>query len=818
VVKFPNPVRSLISHLRYTARQLLKSPGFAITAVLILGLGIGANIAIFSLVNGVLLKPLPYPNADRLFHLYRVFKNDNTGGFDYPDFADYCAAQHSFSGLAAFDSDWFHLEGRGPTEQIPGLYVSGCFFSVMGRPLILGRPLDESDDKPGSAPVVVLSEHLWRTHFNSDPNIIDASIVLNSRSFQVVGVTPSQADEEFDVELYAPTNQDPDFAPNKKIRRGAPNYECVARLKDGVTLQQAQADLEVIQQNLIALYPATDAGFGIRTAPYLEGIVSDYATTVWLLEGASACLLLITCANVANLLLARARERLKEVSIRAALGAGRSRLIAQLLIESIMLSVGGAIIGMGIAAWSLQAIKSADSSNIPRVQEVTVDSASLAFVVVAVLVAALASGLFPAWTGSKANLASALNQEGERASGQRQRSQAILVAVQVALSCLLLTGAGLLMRSLQAIQNVSLGFRTDHVLTAEVYLVDAKYPTQAACNVFFDKLLARIQQLPGVTSAAMVDDLPFSGGFGMNAFGIVGQPDPLLKDMPISRSQIVSIDYFRTLGIPLLHGRLFNEQDGSDKEKVIVVSSEFADHFFPEQDPIGKQIHDVNSIGLKPNVYTIVGIVPVIQHDRPDFPRAPYQVYFLYSQSPYAPRITNDFTLVLHTQGDPRALTTGLRETLAGIDPNLPLTSVYPFDQVIYDSYASRRLQMTLVGAFSAAALVLAVVGLYGVLSYSITLRKRELSVRIALGAQLSDILQLILASGLKIAGIGLAIGLLAALLLNGLIERMLFGVSPADPVSFTASVLVLGSAAVVACLPPALRATRIDPIQALRE
>ncbi len=813
-------MRSLISHLRYTVRQLLKSPGFTVTAILILGLGIGANTAIFSLVNGVLLKPLPYPNADRLFHLYRTFKNSNTTNLDYPDFADYCASQHSFRALAAYDFDWFHLSSRGPAEQVPGLYVSGAFFEVMGRSLILGRPLDDGDDKPGSVAVVVLSEHLWRTHFDSDPNIIGTSITLNSRSFQVVGVTPGQADEESDVELYAPTNQDPDFAPNKKIRRGAPHYECVSRLKDGVTLQQAQADLEVIQQNLIALYPATDAGFGIRIAPYLDGVVSDYSTTVWLLEAAVACLLLITCANVANLLLVRAQERLKEVSIRAALGASRSRLVAQLLTESILLSFGGAIFGFGIAVWILQAIKSADSSDIPRVQEVTIDNGSLAFVLMVMLVTALASGLFPAWTGSRVNLTSALNREGERtgSSSHRQRSQAILAAVQVALSCLLLTGAGLLVRSLQAIQSVSLGFRTDHILTAEVYLADAKYPTQAACNVFFDKLLEKAQEMAGVISAALVNDLPFSGGFGMNAFGIVGQPDPPLKDLPISRSQIVSLDYFRTLGIPLLRGRLFNEQDGPDKEKVIVVTDELAARFFPEQDPIGKQIHDVNSIGLEPNVYTIVGIVPVIQHDRPDFPRAPYQIYFLYSQCPYAPRITNDFTLLLHTRDDPSALVNALRQTVVGIDPNLPLTTIYPLDQVIYDSFASRRLQMTLIGVFSAAALVFAVVGLYGVLSYSVSLRKRELSVRIALGAQASNIVGLVVGQGLKIAGIGLTVGLIAALLLNNLIEGTLFGVSAADPISVGISVLVLVAAALAACLAPALRATRIDLVRSLRE
>ncbi|HEX6564941.1 MAG TPA: ABC transporter permease [Chthoniobacterales bacterium] len=813
-------MRSLISHLRYTIRQLLKSLGFTATAVVILGLGIGANTAIFSLVNGVLLKPLPYPNADRLFHLYHTVKADNTNSFDYPDFADFCAAQHSFNGLAAYTLDWFHLSSRGPAEQIPGLYVTGSFFRVMGRPLILGRPLDEADDRPGSAAVVVLSEHLWRTHFNSDSDIIGTSVVLNSRSFEVVGVTPGQADEGSNVELYIATNQDPDFAPNKKIRRGAFYYDCVGRLRDGVTLQQATADLEVIQENLVAQYPATDAGFGVRVAPYLEGVVSDYSTTVWLLEGAVACLLLVTCANVGNLLLARAQERLREVSIRAALGASRSRLVAQLLTESVVVSVGGAILGIGIAVWSLQAIKSADASDIPRVQEVTVDNASLAFVFLVMLATALASGLLPAWTGSRVNLAYALNREGERAgtSSHRQPSQAILVAVQVALSCLLLTRAGLLMRSLEAIQRVSLGFSPDHILTAEVYLADAKYPTQAACNTFFDNLLAKVRQLPEVISAAIVNDLPFSGGFGMNAFGLVGQPDPQLKDMPILRSQIVSLDYFQTLGIPLLHGRLFDDQDGPDQQKVVVVSDEFATHFFPEQDPIGKQIHDVNSIGLKPNVYSIIGIVSAIQHDRPDFPRAPHQVYFLYSQSPFAPRITDDFTLVLHTRGDPLALVNALRQTVAGIDPNLPLTSIYPFEQVIYDSFASRRLQMTLVGVFSAAALVLAVVGLYGVLSYSVSLRKRELSVRIALGAQVPNILGLVVGQGLKIVAIGLVVGLLSALLLNQLIEGALFGVSTADPISFGASVLVLVVAALVACLLPALRATRIDPITALRE
>jgi putative ABC transport system permease protein len=813
-------MRGLLKSFRYAIRSLLKSPGFTITAVLILGIGIGANTAIFSLVNGVLLKPLPYPRAERLFHLHRPIKNSDDGWFDYPDFADYCAAQHSFTALAAYTWDAFNLGGRGAAEQVPGLYVSGAFFKVMGRPLLLGRSFDEAEDRPDAAPVVVVSEHFWRTHFNANPNIVGTPILLNSRTFQVVGVTPGQADEDSSVEVYAPTNQDPDFASNRKIRRGAPYYQCVGRLKDGVARQQAQAELEVIQQNQIAAYPAMDAGFGIRLVPYLDGVVSDYAKTVWLLEIAVACLLLITCANVANLLLARAQEHLKELSIRAALGADRLRLITQLLTESLLLAIGGGIIGLGVALWALQAIKNLDSANIPRIQEVTLDAGSLGFVVTVILATTLAAGLFPAWTGSRTNLTSALRQEGDRsgtAGPRRQRSQATLVAVQVALSCLLLTGAGLLMRSLQAIQSVPLGFRTDHILTAEIYLADTNYPTQPVINVFLDTILERVRNLPGVISVAVDSALPFVSS-GWNAFAIVGQTEPPLKDIPISTSQIVSLDYFRTVGLPLLRGRLLGEQDRPDREKAIVVNTGLADRFFPGQDPIGKQIHDVNSIGLKPNIYTIVGIVPTIQHDPPDVEPVPFQVYFLASQAPYAPRITKDFTLLLLTQGDPHALVGPLREVVSGIDPNLPLTNIDSFDHAIRQAFTSRRLQMTVVSLFSAAALLLAVIGLYGVLSYSVTLRRRELSVRMALGAQRSSILSLVIRHGFKIAGIGLFVGLLGALMLSRLMESMLFKVPAMDLVSFGGSALVLGLAAFLACLIPAWRAARIDPIRALRE
>ncbi len=814
-------MHGFLQSLRYTLRPLLKSPGFTHHRGSDSRFGIGANTAIFSLINCVLLKPLPYPKADRLVQIFRPFRNFDTGGFDYPDFVDYSTNQRTFDGLAAFSYDDFNLASQGDPQRISGVYVSGTFFRVLGRPFLMGRPIVETDDRPDAPAVVVLSEHLWRSGFNADPKIVGTHVSLNSKNFQVIGVTPGQADESAKVDLYVPLSQDPDFDSSKKIRRGASFYSCIGRLKDRVTLQQAQADLEVIRQNLVASYPATDAGFGIRLVPYLDSVVTDYSATVWLLEGAVTCLLLITCANVANLLLARAQERRKEMTIRAALGASRIKLASQILAESTVLATAGGIIGLLMAIGALEAIKELAPPDVLRFQEIRLDGGSLAFVVAVTLFTALASGLFPAWTVPKTNLTSALKREGERAGTagpQRQRSQAILVAGQVALTCILLTGAGLLARSLQALQSIPLGFKTDHILTADVYLARTKYSSQPARKIFFDALLDKVSHLPGVISAGLDDALPFTRSVGA-AFGIAGQPDPNLEHKPLLESQIVSRDYFRTVGIPLLRGRLFDEEDQADKQKAVIVSESLAQHFFPGQDAIGKQIHDTNSIGLKQNFYTIVGVVPNIQHDSPDAQWTPFQAYYLYAQDPYAPLRPIDFgTLVLHTEGDPLSLIGAVRESVATIDPTLPLSDVDTFDHLVQKAFVSRRLGMTVVSIFSGVALFLASVGLYGVLSYSVSLRKQEISVRMAMGAPRSNIIKLVIQRGLKIVAIGLVIGLVAALALSHLMESMLFSVSAADPISLGLSVLVLGLAALLACLLPALRATRINPITALRE
>jgi putative ABC transport system permease protein len=564
-------MRSLISHLRYTVRQLLKSPGFTVTAVLILGLGIGANTTIFSLVNGVLLKPLPYPKADRLVQIYQPFQGHLTSLLNYPHFVQYSTAQHTFESLTAFLGDGFNLQGQSGPERLSGLWVSGTFFKVLGRPFLIGRPIEDADDHPGAPAVVVLSEGFWRTKFSGDPKIVGAKLVLNAKSYQVIGVTPGQADEASTIDLYVPLAQNPDTT--LRFRSGAHYFSCIGRLKDEVTLQQAKSDLEVISRNLIDKYPAS-AGFGIWLVSYLDSVTGDYSTTVWVLESAVFCLLLVTCANIASLLLARAQERRREITVRAALGANRVHIIAQFFSETIALAVIGGVIGLPLATSATAVVKQLVPPDIPRFQEFGVDGGSLIFVFAATIFAALASGLFPAWVASRADVSSSLKEEGSRvgtAGPRGQRGHAALVAAQVALTCLLLIAASLLTRSFVAIENVPLGFKTDHILTADLYLGDAKYSTQTVSKVFLDALVGKLEQLPGVISIGFDDNLPFKGEDRLS-FGIEGQPDPEPWKLPVWQAQIVSAHFLRTLGIPLLRGRGFSEQGRNDQIREVVIA------------------------------------------------------------------------------------------------------------------------------------------------------------------------------------------------------------------------------------------------------
>jgi putative ABC transport system permease protein len=816
-------MRSLISHLQHTIRRLVKAPGFTITAVLILGLGIGGNAAIYSLIEAVLLKPLPYPHSEKLVRIEQTFRSFDQLPLDYPDYTDLVAGQHSFEKIALSLNDDFTFVGHGEPKLISGTYVTGTFFQLFGRPMLLGRAIEASDDRPAAVGVVVLSEHLWRTVFQGDPNLVGANLSLNGKTFQVIGVTPALTSEMAKLDLYVPLNQSRFYGTVDMTQRANHDYACFGRLKDNATLQSAGADLTVIQQNLANQYPA-DSGFGIRVVSYLDTVVGGYSGSLWLVETAVGCLLLITCANVATLLLVRAQERSREMSVRAALGASRRKLVTQLLLENSVLAFAGGVLGLAAAAWSLEAIRRLAPDELARFQEVRLDNGVLIFVLVITIVTAVLSGLFPALVNSQINLAFALKQSGERggtAGRARNRGQAVLVAGQVSLTVILLISASLVARSLQALQHTPLGFETDHRLLADLYLTNANYSDQTEYRHFFDRLLDRVRTLAGVTAAGLNSALPFmpsSPASNLDAFWITGRPEPPQNQLPAWQVQFTSPGYFRSLGIPVIRGRTFNEQDGPENEKVVIISQSVAQSLFPGQDPVGKQIYDFHDrAGMKRNFYTVVGVVGTVQYDNPESQPTPFQGYFPYAQYTESNRI-NFATLVIHTEGNPGLITEPLRKVVADLDPNLAVSNIGRLDDLVANSFAIRRLASVVISLFSSAALLLAGVGLYGVLSYSVSQKKREIGVRIALGAQSPTILGLIISQGLRIVGIGIAIGLGAALALSGFVAGILYGVSAMDPLSIAVSVLALGVTALVACWLPALRASRINPITALRE
>ena len=821
----------LLPTLRYTIRSLLRSPGFAIACVLILGFGIGLNTAIFSLINAVILKPLPYPNPDRLVRVSQPYKNDLSMAFDYPDFVETVAAQHSFESLAVADGEVIDLSGNGQPEHLEADFVSPSMFKVSGLPAVVGRVFTEQEDIPNGPFLAVLSEHFWRTRFQSDPKIIGKNLTLSDHSFQVIGVVPTQVcDWGPPADIYAPANT---LAPlgflptwggsgtngsgyplaNREVHR----FFCAGRLKAGISVAEARADLEVIQKNLLARYPDTNRGYGLLATPMLDSMVQDYAVTIWLLGAAVSCLLLISCANVANLHFARGLQLRREMIIRAALGATRWRLIGQLLLETICLSILGGILGLLIALGSTATMKWLSPPDSFRFQELSVDLNAMVFVFGAVLLTALVSGLLPAWSLSGVSLVPALKDEGDRAGTrgpQTQRTQSALVCAQVALACVLLIGAGLLIRSFQAAQKTPLGFNPHHLLTIRVMLNSQKYETDGVqTRAFWDALIAKIRRLPGVIEAGMSDCPPLNifDSEILKPFTVDGQPELDPGRQPNLVWQQISSNLFRTMQVPILQGRDVNSQDTVDKQSVVIVDESLVQYYFPNQSPLGKGITLHDWEGNRD--CTIIGVVPHLRYKSPGQAENIFQAYFPYSQWDY----DGEF-LILRSELDPGALVPAVREAVESIDPRVPIFDVNTYDDLVAQKLVTRKLSMLLVSLFSGAALFLSAIGLYGILAYAVGQRTREIGIRVALGARPGDILRLITEQGLKIVGVGLIVGLLASLILVRFIEGILYGVSGTDPFSLCAAIIVLGLAALVACLLPALRATRINPITALRE
>lgn len=805
-------------NLRYTIRLLAKSPGFTIAAILILGFGIGANTAIFSLIDAVLLKPLPYPRAERLMLVTQETSNSPLSWVDYPDYQDFRVVQKSFEELGVMREWHFDLSGQSEAMRLFGGYVSASFFKVFRIPFLLGRPFTEEEDKPGGPFLAVINERIWRTKFGADPNIVGKTITLDNQNCLVVGVAPAQIEDwTAGLDVLIPLNLMPAFGNGWMTNRAGHQLDCYGRLNAGVTIAQAQAECDLFQKGQSERYPDAEGGRVTRVTSLLDSAVSGYAATLWLLGAVVVCLLLIACANVANLFLARALERRREMNIRAAIGASRIRLVGQLLVESVLLSVIGGVLGIAIASWAIGLIKMlSPQQDLARFERIGLDVTALLFCFGATLATALLFGVFPAWTLSKTKLGTALKDDGSRsATGgrQRHRLQSALIIGQVALACMLLFGTGLLARSLEAAQTVPFGFDPHNLLVARVELATVRYGTGGRSLEFFQSLLNKVRGLPGVVSASVNPNPPFNGWSGVILFGLAGQPDPTPGEEPAFEWQKVTTDYFRTLKMPLVAGRDFEESDLLEDRNVVIIDQVIADRFFPKQDPLGKQIHDFGErVGEGRRYYTIIGITKHVLHDSPGAHVADFQAYL-----PFPPSL-RDGILLVRTQGDPLAMVPAIRKTVASIDPTVALSEVGTLADWIGQKLMTRRLGALLVSLFSGIALSLSAIGLYGVLAYSVTQRRREIGVRIAVGAQASNIVRLVVHQGLTIVGLGLIAGSVTALVLARFINSLLYDVSGNDPLTLFLAALVLLTVGFLACLWPAICASRINPITALRE
>jgi len=817
-------MRGLLTSLRYTIRLLFKSPGFTITAILILGFGIGANTAMFSLIRTVVVNALPFPNSDRLVYVSQPKENDRYwSGTSYFDYLDISTANHTLDTLAISEWDFFDLSGPTIPERVTAIYATTTLFRLTGLPFILGRPFTEDEDKSGGPLVVVLSEPAWRIRFNSDPQIIGKNIVLSGRSFQVIGVCPRQ------VEDVTTPSEDTFYVPvhigfgTSQPERGHHTHFCIGRLKPGVSLAQAQADLDVVQNNLAQRYPDAEKGYGIRIESFLGLTVSSYATTIWFLGGAVGCLLLISISNVANLLFARALDRRKEMNIRSILGASRVRLVLQLLLETTVLSAIGGLVGLSVAWGAIALLKKVSPEDFRRFQDVQLDTTALIFITGLTVLVALLAGLLPVLSISHLDLGAALKDEGGRAGTagpHRQRAQSLLVASQVALACVSLIGAGLLVRSFYAAFYLPLGFNAERLLSANISPLTPKYakdPNQLLA--LWDQVLQKARHLPGVTEASMNAEQPYEWTLGdpTMPFRVMGQPEAEVGKEPILCPQAISPGYFHTMRIPLLQGRDFDANDRTAGQPVVIIDANLAQHYFPNENPIGKQIIELPGGSREMRhgtAWTIVGVVQNSRHNRPQNPVAPYQAYFPDHQ---ADGLFREF-LLLRTGGDPSPLIPEIRKLVASIDPEVPATDIKTFDDLIAAKFATEHLGVLLSAVFSVVALFLSAVGLYGVLAYYVGQRRREIGVRIALGADSLKIVQLVTQQGFKMIGIGLIGGTVVALVCARFIEGMFYGVSAIDPISLLIAALVLCLAGCLACLLPALRAARINPITALRE
>ncbi|MEP6821889.1 MAG: ABC transporter permease [Chthoniobacterales bacterium] len=818
----------MLNDLRYGLRQLLKHPAFTIVAVLTLALGIGANTAIFSVVNALLLKPLPFPAPDQLVafgmtNTRHSDMKDQLGSLSYPDFFDFREQNRTLANLAIYRDRLFALTSNEGAASVRGVKSSAEFFDVLGVKPILGRAFAREDEAAGGGPgglKIVLGYDFWQQHFGGDKNVLNRTIELDRRPYAIIGVLPAhfqfpiQADP---IEFYVTIAEDaanPDGSKPQTEQRGNHSLEAIARLKSGTSIAQAQTDLATIASHLEQQFPDTNTNFGVAFKTLRDEMVGDVRTALYVLFGAVLCVLLIANANVANLLLARASVRGKEMALRAALGASRARIVRQLLTESVMLSALGGIGGLVLAQWGTEALIKTVPENIPRIATIQLDGAVLIFTLLVSLATGVVFGLVPAWQASRVDLNTSL-KSGSRTGGGGEgkgRLRNGLVIAEVALALVLLICAGLLIQSFARLGRVSPGMRTDRLLTARVQLPDVGYPKNENIIQFFDQFLPRVRAIPGVESASAITPLPLTGSNMVTTFDDAEHPLPE-GTQPGAPVRIIGNDYFATMGIPLKQGRVFNSSDRFDSAQVVIVNERFAQKFFPGQNALGKRIKpgfSADDTGEK--MREIVGVVGNVKHLALKNEDSP-EMYLSQAQIPF-----NSMSLVVRTSvSDPAALTSAVRKELATMDGSIPLTSIRVFDEYISRSLARPRFNALLLSIFAGTALLLTAIGIYGVMAYSVAQRTNEIGIRIALGAEKSNIFRLVVGQAMMLVAISVAIGLAGAFAATRLLNTMLYGVGASDPVTFIGIVVLVSVVAFLAAWLPARRASNVNPITALR-
>ena len=798
-------MNGLIQDMRYALRQLRKSPGFTLVAVLTLALGIGANTAIFSVVEGVLLRPLPYRDSDQLARIWSTSNRTSSDVSSYPDFKDWADQNHSFQQMAAYRGQSFNLSGGDHPERIRGLMITSKFFELLDVKPMLGRSFSRDEHELGRNHVVLLSSALWQSHFGGDPGVLGRSVKLDDGSYTVIGVLPSSFDfppDETKGGVVLPLPPD--------MRRSHGFLYVFGRLKPDTTLLSAQADLDTVARRLAGQYKE-DKGQGVSVQTLQASFVSDYRPALMILLGAVGLVLLITCANVANLFLGRASSRQREVAVRASLGAGRLRLMRQFLTESLLIGLAGGTVGLAFANWGVSMLVRllTQSFSIHGTEAIATNLQVLTFAAVISIMTGLISGLLPALFASKVNLSEGL-KEGSRSVGSgraHKRFRGALVVSEVALALVLLSCAGLLIRSLMLLTRVDSGVRTENVMAIDLSLTSAKYSHTATRAALFSEILQRVGQLPGVESAAVAADVPLTQNEDSLGFSIEGVPDPPDRKLSV-RFNIVGPGYFTTLGIPLTQGRDFADTDSDGTPMVIVVNQAMARRFWPNQSPIGRRITTDNKTW-----YSIVGIAGDVRQMGLRADSEP-EVYVSYLQDPFQwPYLS----LLVRASSNPVKLFPSIEQAVWSVDKDQPLSNPITLDQARSHSIAQPRIAALLLGLFAGAALLLAAVGLYGVVSYWVVERTHEIGVRMALGARSFDVFVHVVGRGLLLALLGTAFGLAGSLAVTRVLSSFLFSVRSTDPLTFAAVALLLMCVALIASYFPARRAAKVDPMVALR-